>query len=546
MVIKFIQYIQHIRLSLKALACAVFLAACAPQALSAMAMAKAMGQELEYAWEGDFEARLNVAGAAGSALAAYGLYKLYKADKFGVKTKTAHIGSGIKAKYRRMADKAWQWQVPQITTGAVTGVGVLLGSYFALDSLGLEPQAAGSIAIGLAASAGAGMYKLVNEKCGIKKTLTSPIQTALTFADIAGGVPQELVNTVKLIKERQAMSAEDRAVTPHTVRGIVLYGPPGTGKTRLAKAFAGQLGSVPFMGVQPTSLMSKWYGNTEAGVSAVFAEAVEMAKEHPSKMAILFMDEIDSIGAQRIASSDHHVPQPVNTLIEEMNKLEDSGEEHQVIVVVGTNRRDILDEAFKRRFNYQIEIGLPNAQKRRDIFLYYINKDLKLARTQEEENKMLETLVALTAGKNAADLAEIIKEVQRQLAIKAGTLSCSFIIKVAREMFSAPVKASQCACVRNVTKGIVTVNKKLCKLHNRLQDNNLQDKRELDAEMQDAKRAQQRYEALSQRQTSESARSRFKKQIAALKVRVPAQEDQVKTKQRHAPVPADKKVGFGL
>ena len=144
-------------------------------------------------------------------------------------------------------------------------------------------------------------------------------------------------------------------------RGILLHGAPGVGKTLLAKAVATESG-VNFISVKGPALMSRWVGETERAVRDIF---------HKAKLAspcIIFLDEIDSIaprrgGAEASAVTDRAIAQ----LLTEMDGVEAL---KGVIVLAATNRLDIVDPALLRagRFDFLLELPLPGAQERPEIF----------------------------------------------------------------------------------------------------------------------------------------------------------------------------------
>ena len=145
-------------------------------------------------------------------------------------------------------------------------------------------------------------------------------------------------------------------------KGILLYGPPGTGKTMIAKAIATEAG-VNFLTAKGSTLLSKWYGESEKKIAEFFQRARQVAP------AILFFDELDSLAPRRGGSlGDSHVTERVvNQLLAEMDGME---ELRGVVVVGATNRPDMIDPALLRpgRFDEIVYVSIPDRQARGEIF----------------------------------------------------------------------------------------------------------------------------------------------------------------------------------
>jgi transitional endoplasmic reticulum ATPase len=145
-------------------------------------------------------------------------------------------------------------------------------------------------------------------------------------------------------------------------RGILLYGPPGTGKTLLAKAVANE-SQANFISIKGPEVMSKWVGESEKAVRAIFKKAKQVA---PS---IVFLDEIDAIAPMRGsgAGDSGATERVVNQILTSIDGLESM---EGVVVLAATNRPDILDPALLRpgRFDRLVMVGVPDEPTRLQIF----------------------------------------------------------------------------------------------------------------------------------------------------------------------------------
>lgn len=139
-------------------------------------------------------------------------------------------------------------------------------------------------------------------------------------------------------------------------KGILFFGPPGTGKTTLAKWIASQ-SNATFFEVSPSSITSKYHGETESIIRALFMVAELNA---PS---VLFIDEVDSVLAKRKDNDEDYSIRMKTQLLQMMDGLTNKTDSI-VIVVAATNRPEILDDAGLRRFTRRILIPLPNHESR--------------------------------------------------------------------------------------------------------------------------------------------------------------------------------------
>lgn len=217
----------------------------------------------------------------------------------------------------------------------------------------------------------------------------------LTFDDVAGQeeAKEEMLYLVDFLKNPEKYQ-EQGAKLP---KGAILYGPPGTGKTLLARAVAGEA-KVPFYSANGSDFMEMYVGVGAKRVRALFEEARKNAP------AIIFIDEIDSVGGKRTGNSQNtEQQQTINALLSEMDGF--SGSE-ELIVIAATNRVQDLDRALIRpgRFDKHIAINLPDKKDRLSVLETYA-RNKKLA-----EDVNLSEWASLTTGFAGADLEALINE----------------------------------------------------------------------------------------------------------------------------------------
>ncbi|KAI3693655.1 hypothetical protein L1987_76603 [Smallanthus sonchifolius] len=177
-------------------------------------------------------------------------------------------------------------------------------------------------------------------------------------------------------------------------RGILLFGPPGTGKTMLAKAIANEAGA-SFINVSMSTITSKWFGEDEKNVRALFTLA---SKVSPT---IIFVDEVDSMLGQRSRAGEHEAMRKIkNEFMTHWDGLLTKPGE-RILVLAATNRPFDLDEAIIRRFERRIMVGLPSVENREKILKTLLAKD------HIEEGLNLRELATMTEGYTGSDLKNL-------------------------------------------------------------------------------------------------------------------------------------------
>src|SRR5215207_7950470 len=218
-----------------------------------------------------------------------------------------------------------------------------------------------------------------------------------TFSDIAGydGVKLEIKEVVDFLR----MPERFKEIGARVPKGILLVGPPGTGKTLFARAVAGEAG-VGFLSVTGSDFMEMFVGVGASRVRDLFQQARKMGR------AIIFIDEIDSIGRKRgagLGGGHDEREQTLNQMLSEMDGFETS---EGIVILAATNRPDILDPALLRpgRFDRQIVVPLPEAEERLAILKVH-SRDKRVGPDVD-----LDVMAAATPGMSGADLANLVNE----------------------------------------------------------------------------------------------------------------------------------------
>ncbi len=218
----------------------------------------------------------------------------------------------------------------------------------------------------------------------------------VTFAQVAGiGEALTELSEIRDFLNDPSRFSEMGARFP---RGFLLVGPPGCGKTLLARAVAGE-SNAAFLSAAATEFTEIYVGEGSGRVRDLFSQARAMAP------AIVFIDEIDAIGARRESSADGNRERE-QTLNQILVELDGFRQRDGVIVMAATNRPEILDPALVRagRFDREITVDLPDRTGRRDILNVHIGTK-RLAADVD-----LDAIAGITRGLSGADLANVMNE----------------------------------------------------------------------------------------------------------------------------------------
>lgn len=220
---------------------------------------------------------------------------------------------------------------------------------------------------------------------------------SVTFDDVAGysGPKNEVQQIIEFLKRPEKFDRLGGEIP----KGVLMMGPPGTGKTLTARAIAGEA-EVSFLSTSGSDFMEMFVGVGASRVRDLFERAKEVAP------AIIFIDEIDSVGRKRgsgLGGGHDEREQTLNQLLNEMDGFEpNSG----IILIAATNRPDTLDQALLRpgRFDRQVNFELPTVDEREAILdIHAENKPLG-------DDVDLEKIAQGTPGFSGADLKNLLNE----------------------------------------------------------------------------------------------------------------------------------------
>ncbi|KAJ0264878.1 AAA domain-containing protein [Hirschfeldia incana] len=183
-------------------------------------------------------------------------------------------------------------------------------------------------------------------------------------------------------------------------RAVLFEGPPGTGKTSCARVIANQAG-IPLLYVPLEAVMSKYYGESERLLGAVFSQANEL-----SDGAIIFLDEIDAFAISRDSEMHEATRRVLSVLLRQIDGFE---QDKKVVVIAATNRKQDLDPALISRFDSMIMFGLPDLRTRQEIIAQYAKQLSKPELVQ---------LAQATEAMSGRDIRDVCQGAERTWASK--------------------------------------------------------------------------------------------------------------------------------
>lgn len=237
----------------------------------------------------------------------------------------------------------------------------------------------------------------------IASDVANPDHIDVTFNSIGGleDVKRSLYELVILPLVRPELFARGKLLQP--AKGVLLFGPPGTGKTLLAKALAKESGAC-FINVRSSTLQSKWFGDAQKLVSAVFTLAWKL---QPS---IIFIDEIDSFLGTR-KSGEHEATSTMKTEFMTLWDGFNTDDNAQVMVLGATNRPWDVDEAILRRLPRAFEVGLPNKEQRAQVLGVTLKgENLEPGFITPDQSCPLWKIADETEGFSGSDLRDLCKQ----------------------------------------------------------------------------------------------------------------------------------------
>ena len=230
---------------------------------------------------------------------------------------------------------------------------------------------------------------------------------SVTYDDI-GGLKEQMLELREAVEDPLMRPELYKKVGIEPPKGVLLVGPPGTGKTLMAKAVANATDAT-FIRLVGSELVQKYIGEG----SRLVRELFELARDKAP--SIVFIDELDSVGAKRLDGSTSGDREVQRTLMQLLSELDGFTPMSNVKIIGATNRPDILDDALLRpgRFDRIVEIGLPDVDAREQIFSIHIRN------MNTSDDVSAKKLADATDGESGAEIKSICTEAG-MLAIRDG------------------------------------------------------------------------------------------------------------------------------
>lgn len=238
----------------------------------------------------------------------------------------------------------------------------------------------------------------------LHKKAVSAEDIRIHWSDVIGmeEAKEEAMEVVKLVMDR----AQLQRIGGKILRGILMIGPPGCGKTYIAKAISTEA-NLPFLSMSGSEFVEMFVGVGASRIRKLFKQARQMA--YTEGGCIIFIDELDAVGAQRAVDRGFGGQTESNTtlnqLLVEMDGLKEK--DYNIVVIGATNAPEsFLDLALLRpgRFDRKIYVDLPNLEERQKLFQYYI-KEVKYDLSLD-----MPRLARIAVRKSPADIANLVRE----------------------------------------------------------------------------------------------------------------------------------------
>jgi transitional endoplasmic reticulum ATPase len=210
------------------------------------------------------------------------------------------------------------------------------------------------------------------------------------------GAKREIQLLQRVIED--PMGAKTRGVK--LPKGAILYGPPGTGKTTIAKVLAAQT-KCSFEAVSAADLKEKWVGSSERNVKELFDRARQR------RPAIIFIDELDSVGSTRLDSEGYGADAHNSLLSQLLNEIDGFESSERLFVIGATNLFDSLDGALSSRLSEHIEVARPGLESRKRL-LELFTRDMPLADALD-----FDSLAQHTDGLSGRDIETVCQRAAR-------------------------------------------------------------------------------------------------------------------------------------
>ena len=250
---------------------------------------------------------------------------------------------------------------------------------------------------------------LNKQTLSVMDVLSAPLDPVVTGAEIVdkptityqdiGGLKDQMRELREAVEDPLLRPELYAKVGIEPPKGVLLVGPPGTGKTLMAKAVANATNAT-FIRLVGSELVQKFIGEGARLVRELFDLAKQKA---PS---IVFIDELDSVGAKRLDASTSGDREVQRTLMQLLYELDGFTPMANIKIIGATNRPDILDDALLRpgRFDRIIDVGLPDAEGRKQIF------DIHLAHMSVADDVESQKLADMCDGVSGAEIKNICTE----------------------------------------------------------------------------------------------------------------------------------------